>query len=153
MKRLGIFALIVFFVGAYFTGHRESPVVIASAVPPPGTTVITSPQPVAAQPAPAVPPTSAELAKSKADAKKQALQARKDFAVATEELFLKNGQSVTVTADGHDSDHMRIKYALVSKAMAYQVQHQEQFIAKARELGFVQIVLDDGFNEQWQLKL
>ena len=152
MKRFGIFALIAFFVGVYFMGHRENPPVVATPVVPPGTTVITT-SPVVAQPTPVAPPTAAELANSKADARKQTLQARKDFAAATEELFLKNGQSVTVTADGQDSDHMRIKYALVSKAMAYQVQHQEQFIAKARDLGFVQIVLDDGFNEQWKLKL
>src|SRR5665647_3236477 len=66
-----------------------------------------------------------EKIKPEVDAKKAAkadLQARKAFAQATEEKFLSQGMSATVTAQGPNSTTLHIKFVLVSKAFAYQVQ-------------------------------
>jgi hypothetical protein len=73
--------------------------------------------------------------KPEIDAKNQAkvdLQARKAFAQATEDKFLSQGMSATVTAQGPNSTTLHIKFVLVSKAFAYQVQHADDFTAACR---------------------
>jgi len=75
------------------------------------------------------------------------------FASETEETFLKHGQSVTVTAQGKNADTMRFRYALVSKAFAYQVQHQDTFMQRVRSLGFKKLILDDGFETTYTFDL
>jgi len=92
--------------------------------------------------------------RAEAQAKADLLRAqRKALARTAEENFLKNGHSATVTTEGKDDTVLRIKYVLVSKAFAYQVQHQDEFITKCRELGFKRIVLDDGYIESWRIDL
>jgi type II secretory pathway pseudopilin PulG len=94
--------------------------------------------------------------KPEVDAKNQAkadLQARKAFAQATEERFLSQGMSATVTAQGPSSTTLHIKFVLVSKAFAYQVQHADDFISACRRLGFKKIEMYDGYSEGWTLPL
>lgn len=94
--------------------------------------------------------------KAQADAialAKLKLELRQRLARTTEEGFLKNGQSVTVSAVGKDKTDLQIEYALVSKAFTYQVQHQTEFIAACRDAGFKRIVLKDGFRETWTITL
>jgi hypothetical protein len=90
------------------------------------------------------------------DAKKQAradLAARKQFAQETENKFLSQGMSATVTAQGPNSTTLHIKFVLVSKAFAYQVQHADDFISACRRLGFKKIEMYDGYSEGWTLPL
>lgn len=97
-----------------------------------------------------------EKIKPEVDAKKAAkadLQARKAFAQATEEKFLSQGMSATVTAQGPNSTTLHIKFVLVSKAFAYQVQHADDFITACRRLGFKKIEMYDGYSEGWTLPL
>lgn len=84
---------------------------------------------------------------------KAELQARKAFAQATEDRFLSQGMSATVTAQGANSTTLQIKFILVSKAFAYQVQHAEDFLTACRQLGFKKIDMRDGYSEGWTLTL
>lgn len=81
------------------------------------------------------------------------IENRKKFARATEENFLKNGASATVTTKGSDATTLHIEYVLVSKAFAYQLQHNEDFMAGCRKLGYKKIELVDGFREGWVITL
>ena len=94
--------------------------------------------------------------KPQVDANKKAraeLASRKAFAQATEEKFLAQGMSATVTARGRNSTTLYIKFVLVSKAFAYQVQHADNFISECRRLGFTKIEMHDGYSEGWSFSL
>lgn len=78
---------------------------------------------------------------------------RKQLAETMEEAFLKQGLSATVTSTGADGTTLRIKFVLVSKAFAYQIQHQSDLIEKCRDAGFRKIVMYDGYDETWTLTL
>lgn len=95
----------------------------------------------------------AKLAQELAARKQAALDARRLLARTTEENFLKNGQSVTIKAKGKDETDLHIEYVMVSKAFAYQVQHQEEFMTACRLAGFKRIILHDGFRETWTITL
>lgn len=76
---------------------------------------------------------------------------RKAYAKLLEEGFLKQGISVDVTTRGNDAKTLHYKYALVSKAFTYQVQHNSDFVSTCRELGFKKMILTDGFRETYEL--
>jgi len=85
--------------------------------------------------------------------KTQDIALRKAMAKAAEENFLSNGFSADVTTRGKDSTVLHIKFALVSKAFAFQVSRNGEFIGNLRKAGFTEVRMTDGFNDNWMVDL
>lgn len=84
---------------------------------------------------------------------KAQLDKRRRIATDAEENFLKRGFSVTIKPVGKDETVLQIEFVLVSKAFAYQISHQDDFIDACRKAGFKRIVMKDGYSETWTIDL
>lgn len=80
-------------------------------------------------------------------------KSRIDFAADTEKRFLQKGISVDVRATGNKHTTLIFKYALVSKAFAYQVGTQTDFIPQCKAKGFTLVRMTDGFDESYSWNL
>lgn len=141
-------------------------VAVQGALPPQSTPAPTKAE--TAKPAPKKEPTEKEKAAAVAAEKVASAKARAaadkaesarlkelrlEFAKDLEIRFLKGGMSVDVITKGKDSTILHYKYALVSKAFAYQVSQNTEFLSAAKKLGFKRVVLTDGFDDTWNIDL
>lgn len=82
-----------------------------------------------------------------------AQQQRTIYASATEEIFLKSGMDVKVSAAGAKKEQMRLKYVLMSQPLVYKFQNELKLPEQARALGFKKIIYSDGYDETWTVDL
>lgn len=80
-------------------------------------------------------------------------QQRVLYASATEEVFIKNGMDIRVTASGSSKDQLRLKYVLMSKPLVYKFQNEMRLSEMARAFGFKKVIYSDGFDESWTVDL
>jgi hypothetical protein len=79
--------------------------------------------------------------------------ARITFARTVEDQMLDQGFDFDVTAVGARHTILRMKWALASKAVAYQISERAQMLETARELGFKRMELTDGYDHAWSWDL
>lgn len=82
-----------------------------------------------------------------------AAQQRQIYASAMEEIFVKSGMDVKVTAGGAKKDRLTLKYVLMSKPMVYKLDNEVKLSEQARTFGFKKITYTDGYNESWNQDL
>lgn len=80
-------------------------------------------------------------------------QQRTIYASATEEIFVRSGMDVKVTANGAKKDQLSLKYVLMSKPLVYKFQNEVKLSDQARVLGFKKIIYSDGYNTSWTVDL
>jgi len=80
-------------------------------------------------------------------------QQRTIYASASEEIFVKGGMDVKVSATGTKKDQLRLKYVLMSKPLVYKFQNEVKLPEQARAIGFKKIIYSDGYNESWNVDL
>jgi hypothetical protein len=73
-------------------------------------------------------------------------QAREMYASSIEEIFIKNGMDVQVSARGADKKELRISYALTSQPLVYKFQNEIKISEQAAPLGFTKLVYTNGFE-------
>lgn len=78
---------------------------------------------------------------------------RSIYASASEEVFVKNGMDVKVTASGAKKEQLRLKYVLMSQPLVYKFQNELKLSDTARTLGFKKIIYSDGYDETWTVDL
>ena len=79
---------------------------------------------------------------------KEQHQHRIEVARKLEETYLSNGQSVTISVDSSDDRRLNFRYALVSKAFAYHMEHQEpELNRQLYSVGFRSVMLTDGYQQ------
>lgn len=61
------------------------------------------------------------------------------------------GQSINFTARGSKNDTLNVKWAIVSEALAYKMQHS--IGATAKDFGFKRIVYQDAFDTTYTYDL
>ncbi|MBP6750369.1 MAG: hypothetical protein KA144_12070 [Xanthomonadaceae bacterium] len=80
-------------------------------------------------------------------------QQRTIYASASEEIFVKSGMDVNVSATGKKKEQLRLKYVLMSQPLVYKFQNELKLPEQARALGFKKIIYSDGYNESWNVDL
>lgn len=80
-------------------------------------------------------------------------QQRALYASTVEEIFVKNGMDVKVTASGAKKDQLRLKYVLMSQPLVYKFQNEMKLNDQARTLGFKKLIYSDGYDETWTVDL
>jgi hypothetical protein len=114
---------------------------------------------VAAVPMPAPAPETQKVEPPVIDREAQAkriaadVPGRKSYAAEYEKSLLRQGMSVTITAEGDRATTLKISYPLMSKALAFQLSEKSDQIENWRRRGFRKVVLTDGFNETWDMSL
>ena len=73
-------------------------------------------------------------------------QAREMYTSSIEEIFIKNGMDVQVSARGADKKELRISYALMSQPLVYKFQNEIKISEQAAPLGFTKLVYTNGFE-------
>ena len=73
-------------------------------------------------------------------------QAREMYASSIEEIFIKNGMDVQVSARGKDKKLLRISYALMSQPLVYKFQNEIKVSDQATPLGFTKLEYTNGFE-------
>lgn len=84
---------------------------------------------------------------------KVAQQQRAIYASTAEEIFVKNGMDVEVSASGSKKDQLRLKYVLMSQPLVYKFQNEMKINEQARVFGFKKIIYTDGYDETWTVDL
>jgi hypothetical protein len=87
------------------------------------------------------------------DVAREAELVRIELANSIEKKLLLQGYSVDVNAIGSKHTVLRFKWALVTKALSYQVANDPEFIDQIRTSGFKKMVLTDGYDEVWTITL
>nr|AAX24151.1 hypothetical protein [Xanthomonas campestris pv. vitians] len=80
-------------------------------------------------------------------------QQRSLYASTAEEIFVKNGMDVKVTASGAKKDQLRLRYVLMSQPLVYKFQNEMKINDQARVFGFKKIIYSDGYDETWTVDL
>lgn len=84
-------------------------------------------------------------------------QQRMIYASTAEEIFVKNGMNIKVSATGANKDQLRLKYALMSQPLVYKFQNEIKINDQASNLGFKKIIYTNGFDsslgETWTVDL
>ena len=85
------------------------------------------------------------------------LQVRELYASSVEEIFVKNGMDVRVSATGKDKSQLRIIYALMSQPLVYKFQNEIMLDEQAKTFGFSTLVYTNGFESSlgktWTINL
>jgi hypothetical protein len=79
--------------------------------------------------------------------------ARDALAKTMEDNLLHQGLNVDVLATGKDHTILRIKWVLVSKALAYQLSEKGDVTDVARAYGFKRVLITDGYDQAWSWDL
>ncbi|NYI20184.1 hypothetical protein FHR53_003352 [Xanthomonas arboricola] len=80
-------------------------------------------------------------------------QRRSLYASTAEEIFVKNGMDVKITASGAKKDQLRLRYVLMSQPLVYKFQNEMEMDDQARAFGFKKIIYTDGYDETWTVDL
>ncbi len=78
---------------------------------------------------------------------------RDAMAKTTENLLLGEGYSVDVTAAGKEHRTLHLRWALVSKALAYQLSTDNELMSSLKRTGFRTVEITDGYEETYTWKL
>jgi hypothetical protein len=78
---------------------------------------------------------------------------RRAFAVTYERELLRKWMNVTISTEGNKASTLRIKYALMSKPLVFNMSQDAGLMDRYRERGFKKLVLTDGYNLSWTLDL
>lgn len=78
---------------------------------------------------------------------------RRSFAGSYEREMLRKGMSVTITTEGEKSSVLKVKFVLMSKALAFNMKENDKFTDQLRELGFRKLIMTDGYNASWSVNL
>lgn len=71
------------------------------------------------------------------------------YASSAEEIFIKNGMDIKVSALGKNNDQLRLKYVLMSKPLVYKFQNEMKLDEQARVFDFKKIIYTDGYESTW----
>jgi hypothetical protein len=77
------------------------------------------------------------------------LRLRQLYASSLEQIFVKSGINADVTVTGKEKKTLRIKYALMSKAVVYKLQNEVDIPKQARAVGFKKLIYTDGFQSEF----
>ena len=92
-------------------------------------------------------------ARAEALAAKVSMQQRTLYASTMEQIFVKSGLDIQVTAGGAKKDQLRLRYVLMSKPLVYKFQNEMKMDEQARAFGFKKLVFSDGYDETWTIEL
>lgn len=84
---------------------------------------------------------------------KNLLEKRRNAAKVMETTFLDGGSDVYVSAEGKEFRTLRIRYILMSRPLVYKIQKNAAVLDNWRDLGFREVILTDGYNSVWTMKL
>ncbi|MCD0420169.1 hypothetical protein LOC51_23375 [Rubrivivax sp. JA1024] len=84
---------------------------------------------------------------------KNLLEKRRNAAKVMETTFLDGGSDVYVSAEGKEFRTLRIRYILMSRPLVYKIQKNDVMLNNWRDLGFREVILTDGYNSVWTVKL
>ncbi|UYO40900.1 hypothetical protein KQX62_06235 [Rhodopseudomonas palustris] len=84
---------------------------------------------------------------------KNLLEKRRNAAKVMETTFLDGGSDVYVSAEGKEFRTLRIRYILMSRPLVYKIQKNDVMLNNWRDLGFREVILTDGYNSVWTMKL
>jgi hypothetical protein len=73
-------------------------------------------------------------------------QRRELYASMMEQIFIKQGMDVRVTARGKEKEQLHISYALMSRPLIYQFRNEASLETGARSFGFKKIIFTNGFD-------
>jgi hypothetical protein len=168
---IGAIILVACLIGVIF-GIRRSQVIVP---PAPPIVTVEPPHPEGQVPL-WKPKTAAEQRKEALEAKKQLAEqhkrsaaldaahaqaqawteqeARKSYAKRLENTLLSENVNADVSAIGKGGSTLQLKWALVSKVMAYQFSNNApQMFQDMKSLGFRKFVITDGYDETWMWRL
>lgn len=91
--------------------------------------------------------------RAEAVAEKVILQQRAIYASAMEEVFVKSGMDVKVSAIGAKKDQLKLSYVLMSRPLVYKFQNEMKINEQAKAVGFKKIIYTDGYDETWTMAL
>ena len=84
-------------------------------------------------------------------------QSREIYASTVEELLVKNGMNITVSASGTAKKQLKLKYALMSQSLVYKFQNEVKIDEQAKIFGFNKLIYTNGFggslSETWSISL
>ena len=80
-------------------------------------------------------------------------QQRVIYASAAEEIFVKSGMDVKVSAAGKNKDQLRLRYVLMSQPLVYKFQNEMKLDQQAKAIGFKKLIYTDGYDETWTIDL
>ena len=80
-------------------------------------------------------------------------QQRVLYASTAEEIFVRSGMDVKVSASGSKKDQLRLKYVLMSQPLVYKFQNEMKISDQAAVFGFKKVIYTDGYDETWTVDL
>jgi len=86
--------------------------------------------------------------KALAEDRKQAAEARRQYAKTLERILLDRGLDARVTTQGANAETLRLQYVLMSRALADQL--NQELRLQISGLEFKKAIFTDGYNETWQ---
>lgn len=93
------------------------------------------------------------LSQANALAKAVSQQQRVLYASSAEQIFVKNGMDVKVSALGANKARLQLKYVLMSKPLVYKFQNEMKLDEQARFFSFKKIIYTDGYDSTWTVDL
>lgn len=78
---------------------------------------------------------------------------RQVYAKLIESEMLDKGFNYEVSAQGKNNEILKIKYALMSNALIYNLRNKANLDKSAHKLGFKKIIFTDGFDRTWTVDL
>jgi len=91
--------------------------------------------------------------KQEIETQKKLTPARKEFAKKYEQDMLQKGLDVYASTLGKDHSTFKIKFILTSRPLVYKLANDEGFTGTLKGLGFKKLVMTDGYNDTWTVKL
>ena len=91
--------------------------------------------------------------KQEIETQKKLTPARKEFAKKYEQDMLQKGLDVYASTLGKDHSTFKIKFILTSRPLVYKLVNDEGFTGTLKGLGFNKLVMTDGYNDTWTVKL
>jgi hypothetical protein len=83
----------------------------------------------------------------------EAARLRKEFAKRSEVSLLKSGYDVYLGIQGKDNTVLYFRSRMVDRPFANQIINDAALFKNLRNLGFKMLILTDGFNKLWSLKV
>lgn len=85
--------------------------------------------------------------------KQRPIEARKDFAVSYENECLNRGMDARVTTLGAGHTTLKIQFVLINRPFAHQFNNDNDIRSRLTGLGFSKVILTNGFDDTWTIKL
>lgn len=95
---------------------------------------------------------AAELKAEKAK-DKEMIPNRVAFASTYEQNMLQQGLDIYASAIGQNKTTFKIKYILTSRPLVYKLMTETNFTEKLKNMGFRKLIMTDGYNVTYDMKL